>query len=114
MVLPLSAARVWWHLLHGIMGLKQGVNYTQVLTAEIGPERGGESTTGKGESDEAAAASEAAASVAQGQATQAKSMGAAIKDFLTTPQVQSISSSLPLQLLHCPSHLQDTLPQTTP
>ena len=59
----------------------------QVLTAEIGPERGGESTPGKGESDEAAAASEAAANVAQGQATQAKSMGAAIKDFLTTPQV---------------------------
>lgn len=51
----------------------------QVLTAEIGPERGGDA--GKGEDEEAAA------SVAQGQATQAKTMGAAMKDFLTTPQV---------------------------
>ncbi|KAL3150361.1 hypothetical protein ABBQ32_000201 [Trebouxia sp. C0010 RCD-2024] len=51
----------------------------KVLTAEIGPDRG--------ESAEGSEASEAAASVAQGQATQAKTMGAALKDFLTTPQV---------------------------
>ena len=62
----------------------------QMLTAEIGPDRGG-GAVGKGESDEGSAASEAAASVAQGQATQAKTMGAALKDFLTTPQVRHAS-----------------------
>ena len=73
----------------------------QVLTAEIGPERGGleESTTGKGESDEASAASEAAATIAQGQATEAKSMGEAVKDFLTTPQVFTCQPTLPLSPL---------------
>ena len=73
----------------------------QVLTAEIGPERGGleESTTGKGESDEASAASEAAATIAQGQATEAKSMGEAVKDFLTTPQVLTCQPTLPLSPL---------------
>ena len=55
----------------------------QVLSAEIGFERGG-SGGGKEEEGEAA---DAAASVAQGQATEATSIGAAIKDFLTTPQV---------------------------
>lgn len=49
-----------------------------MLTAEIGFERGGSG------GEEAA---DAAANVAQGQATKATSMGAAIKDFLTTPQV---------------------------
>ena len=70
----------------------------QVLTAEIGPERGGleESATGEGKSDEAAAASEAADTVAQGQATQAKTMGAAVKDFLTTPQVLTCQPTFPL------------------
>ena len=55
----------------------------QVMSAEIGYERG-QSAGDDGDSQEA---DEAAESVAQGQATQAKSMGAAIKDFLTTPQV---------------------------
>ena len=70
----------------------------QILTAEIGPERGGreDSAAGEGESDEAAAASEAAANVAQGQATQAKTMGAAVKDFLTTPQVLTCHPTFPL------------------
>ena len=69
----------------------------QILTAEIGPERGGreDSAAGEGESDEAAAASEAAANVAQGQATQAKTMGAAVKDFLTTPQVLTCHPTFP-------------------
>ena len=48
----------------------------QMLTAEIGFERGG---SGGGE------AADAAANVAQGQATKATPMGAAIKDFLTAP-----------------------------
>ena len=72
----------------------------QVLTAEIGPERGAskEPATGEGESDEAAAASEAAANVAQGQATQATTMGAALKDFLTTPQVFTCQPTFPFFL----------------
>lgn len=57
----------------------------QVLSAEIGYERG-QSASGSSE-DNSQEAEEAAESVAQGQATQAKSMGAAVKDFLTTPQV---------------------------
>jgi hypothetical protein len=71
----------------------------QMLTAEIGFERGG--SGGEAEGGEAA---DAAANVAQGQATKATSMGAAIKDFLTTPQV--MPPHLPL-LLQSPS--QSTL-----
>ena len=56
----------------------------QMLTAEIGFERGG---SGGEEEEGAEEAADAAANVAQGQATKATSMGAAIKDFLTTPQV---------------------------
>ena len=55
-----------------------------MLTAEIGFERGG---SGGEEEEGAEEAADAAANVAQGQATKATSMGAAIKDFLTTPQV---------------------------
>ncbi len=58
----------------------------QMLTAEIGFERGGSGGEGEEGGEEAA---DAAANVAQGQATKATSMGAAIKDFLTTPQVMS-------------------------
>ena len=50
----------------------------QMLSAEIGFDRAAE---------EGSEEAEAADNVAQGQATQATSMGAAIKDFLTTPQV---------------------------
>ena len=50
----------------------------QMLSAEIGFDRPAEEGSKEAEAEE---------SVAQGQATQATSMGAAIKDFLTTPQV---------------------------
>ena len=53
----------------------------QVLSAEIGFERGGASGGDDGK------AADAAENVAQGQATKATSIGEAIKDFLTTPQV---------------------------
>lgn len=50
----------------------------KMLSAEIGFDRPAEEGSKEAEAEE---------SVAQGQATQATSMGAAIKDFLTTPQV---------------------------
>lgn len=53
----------------------------KVLSAEIGFERGGASGADDGK------AADAAENVAQGQATKATSIGEAIKDFLTTPQV---------------------------
>lgn len=65
----------------------------QMLTAEIGFERGGSGGEEKGGEE----AADAAANVAQGQATKATSMGAAIKDFLTTPQVMPPHSPLLLQ-----------------
>ncbi len=66
-----------------------------MLTAEIGFERGGSG----GEEEGAEEAADAAANVAQGQATKATSMGAAIKDFLTTPQVMPTHLPLLLQSL---------------
>lgn len=56
-----------------------------MLSAEIGFERGG-----SGGADDGGKAADAAANVAQGQATKATSIGAAVKDFLTTPQVPSL------------------------
>ena len=60
----------------------------QVLSAELGYERG---QSGEKDSEEASGAAE---NVAQGQATQAKSMGEAVKDFLTTPQVAPSQAQL--------------------
>ena len=60
--------------------------YLQVLSAEIGFERGG----GKGGEEDGKGGDAAAANVAQGQATKAPSIGGAVKDFLTTPQVGTL------------------------
>ena len=51
----------------------------QVMSTELGNRAGAEGSEGEGQS----------AAIAAGGATQASSMGGALKDFLTTPQVST-------------------------